>query len=200
MLTEHYFEIRLRCRLIEVSEGSTSRKDFYVGWFHSSGDAKDRYFVYADVFMRIYRDLLSSFATADHMLRGHDYGIIPPLFLFRHYIELQLKGLLIAHGGESMKTHDLDILLEKLLKVNQTNPHKLSREVKNFITSLGRLDKNSDGFRYPYTNDGKAFFSTISKPQRKTLESINSLELLFNASEKVMDELEVSEGYFYTYD
>lgn len=127
-------------------------------------------------------------ALADMALniRGkRDYLVYPAIFLYRHYVELQLKHLfllLLDHEerSESLpKTHCLRNLwgiVRKGLQEVDDQPG-LFDAVEGMIHEFQTLDPRSDAFRYPVNPSGNA-----SLP--RTLRHLN-LEQLRNSMEKL---------------
>jgi hypothetical protein len=81
---------------------------------------------------------------ADHACEGKDQDILiyPIIFLYRHYLELQLKGLirqfskLIREKPSSrlMRTHDLEKLLEKLIEMYELySKKKFDNKIEDYI-------------------------------------------------------------------
>ena len=126
------------------------------------------------------------------MLPIHALGILPIIFLFRHYIELKLKGFILFKGGRiKAKSHDISELLKQLKTVSKTE--RISPETEEFIDELQKWDKNSDGFRYPIDTKGRPFFQGEST---RFLEKINTLSSIRNLIFTVIRDLVNVEGDF----
>lgn len=95
---------------------------------------------------------------------GRDPSGAPAMFLYRHYVELHLKSLLIE-AGELLDEpqavppkHYLWVLWTRvralLLKVGGSSDGPWLRRADEIITSLDDLDPTSFAFRYPVDNAG----------------------------------------------
>jgi len=192
-----------------ASEISMSKK-YFIQWFPEGSENHDQFYVYAGVYKEAIvviineinkkHDLSSDKSPDFHssFLKNHDYGILPALFLFRHYIELELKGLILHKGGtlkEIDSTHGLIDLL-KLLAQKSDTP-RISEQTKKFILELHELDSTSQGFRYPYEKNGRRFFE---KTLEKNLDQVNDLREFMDRATKVIGDFENQEGDFYHQD
>lgn len=122
------------------------------------------------------------------LLPEHDYGIAPLAFLFRHYIEIKLKGLILYKDGNFELTHDISYLLHELKKL--ITPEMLSDETCLVIEEFQKLDENSDGFRYPYTTKD----TPSLQDNKEFLKYFNSLSTFKEMLEFVMQDLTNLEG------
>lgn len=108
---------------------------------------------------------------------GFDTLVYPIIFLYRQYIELQLKSL-IKYGSilldtpESFqKTHDINKLWKKCRKIlekiyeEEEDLESLS-EIEEGIYQLSEIDPSSEAFRYPADKKGQ-----------KTLQGITHINL-----------------------
>ncbi len=82
--------------------------------------------------------------------RCEDYKLAHPiLFLYRHYVELTLKGLLVWMGTEDPWGHNLLSLCDLFVAAIQKNfNEKVPNWIINRIRELGRIDPKSTAFRY----------------------------------------------------
>lgn len=135
----------------------------------------------------------------------HDYQIKPLLFLFRHFIELKLKGLILYSSnafpnsienieefmGEARTTHNLMKLLNKLKDIKIPRI-KLPKDFTIFITHLDRLDNDSVRFRYPENSIGSEFYVTdpIYIQNKKFFDEIMQLKNIAKHIETVTEILE----------
>jgi|APSaa5957512535_1039671.scaffolds.fasta_scaffold174234_1 hypothetical protein len=180
---------------------------FAVHWFPETGLQHNQFYAYAEVYKESLITLINEI-TRNHDLFGnekdrdnhpatlseHDYGIIPAVFLFRHYIELQLKGMILQRGGtmnDFNRRHGLDVLLQLL--VNRIDLPAISENTRQFIRDLAELDSNSQGFRYPYTRGGQRFFEDLLEEK---MTQVNTLREFMNRATVVIDDLENQEGRF----
>ncbi len=119
----------------------------------------------------VYKDAVEVLLT--HLKNSgydHDCQILPLIFLFRHYIELKLKGLIlfcytISPDIENkdievaMSKHGLHELLTTLESIKIRHIEiKLSKEFKEFIKKFDDLDRGAIRFRYPEPKKGDPFY------------------------------------------
>lgn len=111
---------------------------------------------------------------------GHDYETLPLLFNFRHYIELQLTGLILQGSVISpnlakdldkfietaRNTHSLTTLLNKLRGIEIQKKH-WDKGLITFILTLDKFDPKSDRFRYPENRKGSDFFTQDDTKYKK---------------------------------
>ena len=123
---------------------------------------------------------------------GHDYEILPLLFNFRHFLELQLTGLILfgsiispklesdldSFMEKSRKSHSLTSLINKLRHVEIPKSY-LNDEIIKFIHDFDKFDGKSDRFRYPEDIKGVSFFT---KYDTKFLEYIDFYDGLIQSS------------------
>jgi hypothetical protein len=112
-------------------------------------------------------------ALVDHFLGQHKYSAhyesqaYAILFLYRHYLELRLKGLFIAYGhllGDTIEVHGhkLITLWHEIRKRDKRASTESSCEIdadiallEDIIEQFDRIDQTSEVFRYPVLRDGK---------------------------------------------
>jgi hypothetical protein len=97
--------------------------------------------------------------------RGLDTWLYPIVFLYRHYLELRLKELIVQGSAlievpPNLKlNHDLGELWKSVRKILVTvwsNESTAELDaVEKCIAELCEVDKKSEGFRYPFRKDGK---------------------------------------------
>lgn len=181
-------------------------KRFLIQWFPERAKKYEQFYEYA----KMYREALFTLVkemNREHnfldenasdlspaVLAGHDYGILPAMFLFRHHVELQLKGLVLHKGGtldEVDKIHGIGEIL--VLLESKTEIPRISEKSKKIIQELHRLDTTSQGFRYPYDKHGKRFFEETSNDD---LVQANIMEEFMDRVEMVTRDLENQEGDF----
>jgi len=93
--------------------------------------------------------------------------VFPILFLYRHYLELALKEIIIAATRylameqNDIKGHDLIRLWERvkglISEANLDIPNTEMSAVANQISQFHKLDESSETFRYPVDNKGNIF-------------------------------------------
>ena len=112
---------------------------------------------------------------------GLDTLVYPIIFLYRQYIELQLKSL-IKDGGILLdspeyvpKTHDIKKLWRQcrkiLEKVYEEDSESLD-EIEEIIYQLSDIDPYSQAFRYPVDKEGKNLLPGISHINLKNIYEI----------------------------
>jgi len=87
------------------------------------------------------------------------------IFLYRHYLELRLKELILAYGGnlsEINKEHSLLNLWRELRKQDDVQSEEMSTEIlmdletaEKIITQFDDIDEKSQVFRYPVDKKGR---------------------------------------------
>lgn len=95
----------------------------------------------------------------------------PTIFLYRHYLELRLKELILAYGGNLSgisNEHSLLNLWKELRKQDDVHPEALSPETlkdletaEKIITQFDDIDKKSQVFRYPIDKKARVTVSPI---------------------------------------
>ena len=104
---------------------------------------------------------------------GMDHETLPLLFNFRHYVELQLTGLILYGSIISPELNDglnefieqarFDHSLTKLF--NKFRQFKIrngswDKDLISFILTLDKFDLKSDRFRYPENRDAVQYFTS----------------------------------------
>ncbi len=182
---------------------TTMQERHFATGIYLSPDKALNYLAYGEVYKSALKSLMINFEKTDEeiqkeiirdvcpdvlLLSEHDYGIAPLSFLFRHYIEIKLKGLILHKGGHFGLTHDIDKLLSNLK--NLVESERLSDETCLIIEEFQNLDKNSDGFRYPYTTKD----TPSLQDKNDFLKYFNSLSTFKEMVEFVMNDLTELEG------
>lgn len=131
-----------------------------VGDFHAQGYRKA-----ADVLLRRFLD--DPVGTANE----RDSLVLPILFLFRHYLEIRFKDLIVyglALSGKKAQWrhgHDLPALwVEVKLVCEAVYGQSLARQLEKIevcVAELSRLDPDSTAFRYPRDSKGKPMFEHL---------------------------------------
>ena len=111
--------------------------------------------------------------------------VLPILFLFRHYIELRCKDIIVygqALLGQQAAWpigHDLRKWWEQAKKLYReslgTNLNGQSEKTHTCILEISALDPDSTSFRYPYDKNGQPIFNTFAK--MRELERASVVEL-----------------------
>jgi hypothetical protein len=91
--------------------------------------------------------------------------VYPICFLYRHYIEIALKGIIdqhikLGHMEESKYGHDIMYLFKIVTKLRKdydiTNfPKKITQIIEDFY----EIDRTSQSFRYPFDRNKRFFFN-----------------------------------------
>ena len=115
-------------------------------------------------------------ALVDHLTQTRDPSAKRPyaaywesqayaaLFLYRHYLELRLKEMFLAHGGKPTMINNEHVLLNIWKEVRKQDEDARSEELSddslkdleaanNIIVQFDDIDRKSEVFRYP--NDKK---------------------------------------------
>jgi hypothetical protein len=144
-------------------------------------------YVYKDSIQILFREIRSNFSYQ------HDsHQLLPLLFLLEMYIELQLKGLIIYKGGEpKYNRHDLSYHLHLLESIDSSI--RMSKQTKDFIMELNKLDESSQAFRYPTDKHLQRFFRNLSLMMFQKINDFEKLEPIVNL---VIHDLENIEGDF----
>lgn len=123
-----------------------------------------------------------------------DTFVFPAIFLYRQYIELTLKHLIITLADlnqeekiEKLKkyNHNLDALWKDFVKVNsgitgEENDVALNT-VGKYVQEFHSIDKGSFSFRYPFTKDLERIFGSEKRINLKHLkERMGEIEKYFN--------------------
>lgn len=138
---------------------------------------------------------LAADAQVDHLVgengMGDDAACLPALFLYRHYVELSLKGMLLDAGvlldlTDSIPCwHPLKPLWKKLrhqldLIEKQDDAEWLDR-AETLIHELDSLDPQSFAFRYPVTKAGAPSFPIAHQVDIEHFRDvIEEVELVFD--------------------
>lgn len=159
-----------------------------VGDFHAAG-----YRQAAEILLRRFLD------DPDGTAGERDSLVLPILFLFRHYLELRFKDIIVY--GQCLtgqhprypveEKHDLKKLWEKVQKLYKAilGPGCLSEfdKIGKCVTDLCELDPKSESFRYPCDKNSRPIFKHVViglKTLHTTVESIG------NCLDGISDEME----------
>ncbi len=149
-----------------------------IGW----GDASHQYVLY----MAGYKNAAD--ALIDHVLASKnverlDTFIFPILFLYRQFIELELKWVFLVHSAadipekiEFIKAkHDLCKLWSQIKPVllEEATPEERQdvNTVEDYVMQFAKLDKSSSSFRYPITRELK-LHQVLNNEQRINLPNL----------------------------
>ena len=154
-----------------------------------SPNPRTDFFIYA----RGYQES-AQILTADFLSRIHygDQNGYPIVFLYRHSLELYLKGIIyngailssysnleiidsVLNNPKKNNIHNLHILADKSTKLlkklfpEDSDIENLCKEMVSISDQFMQIDKNSYSYRYPIDNEGE--FSTTPN-QKVNIESI----------------------------
>lgn len=130
-----------------------------IGW----GDASQQYVLYMTGYKNA-ADTLIDHVLALKNVERLDTFIFPILFLYRQFIELELKWVFLVHSPadipakkafiQEMK-HDLCKLWSRIkpILLEEATPEERQDvdTVEDYVMQFDRLDKSSSSFRYPIT-------------------------------------------------
>ncbi len=153
-------------------------------------------------------DLLSEYVTEAH--RNQDTLVYPIVFLYRQYIELQLKQL-IRDGNRLLEVHDdfpkhhdiwrLWKACRKILEeVEPESPKTDFDAVEEGIQQFSQVDPNSMAFRYPMDKDGAPLVNLRHINLRNFSEVVNRVAALLEGASccisSYLDAKEEMESYY----
>ncbi len=183
-------------------------KESRLDWKPEHQERGDSYLQYAENYKDSMLVLLKEVSSRSW---GHDYEFAPLLFLFRHYLELQLTGLILYGSvvspslrknlnefmAKSRTNHSLVMLYEKLKEV-EIDKKYWTKELNRLITNFDKLDNRSDRFRYPERNDGNEFYTNDKyfEANFQFYIELTTLSTLKEHIEYAVKSLESLEGYF----
>lgn len=161
----------------------------------------------ADVFLQyaeVYKDCIQLILERyNEKPPFHDFSLAPVLFLFRQYIELQLKGIIFFCtdvSPEEIKHHDIGTLYGIALKAGEDRygleqAGEPNADAERFIIALAKFDPSGQAFRYPETSKGESFSKKIERSDGWLYENLTDLHKLSNIITETIGDLEGIEGY-----
>lgn len=140
------------------------KKNAYLNWGRS--DYPNTEFFHHSKMFKESGDLLLA-QIGEHRVKTADTVIQPTIYLYRHSIELLLKGIIISEYlmkdvaindiKKKIKGHDLEALwlkaqdiIKKYLKKDIKNEPSKLEEIDQALLALHYFDEDSTQFRYPY--------------------------------------------------
>jgi len=170
-------------------------------------DKEEEFELYAEAFHAAAQHLLARLMDAPAYSSHEAY---PILFMYRHALELYLKGVILAGAklmkvrrtlnlstGYVFKSHNLSRLLDDVRlifddvgsgwDIGAAGLHSFA-DVKALVSEIERLDKQSDAFRYPVDSHGNPIFTvgsdlnvaTLSKRLDPLLEALDGTVTLLD--------------------
>ena len=124
-------------------------------------------------------DLLVKYVLEKHI--DQDTLVYPIVFLYRHYIELQLKEIISLGKGLDLdikveKDHELKSLwLESRQIIAEVWPEDSNNDIKavqEIIHQFSACDPGSTAFRYPTTKKGKPSLTDLEQINLRNLGDI----------------------------
>lgn len=133
-------------------------------------------------------------------LSYHALGNFPIVSLFRHFLELKIKGLIyllapkielkVRDGNHNLE--DLwEILKKKIASGNYAS--RISEDTEKFVLGIAEIDPNSQAYRYPEKRDGSAFFSEENSKNHVYMK-MNDITELEKCVKEAIDNFENLEG------
>jgi hypothetical protein len=130
-----------------------------------------------------YKDAADVLAERVFETRRHaDFLIYPIAFLYRHYLELRLKEIIVAgqalldHPSDFEHVHQLEVLWDSCRKILEEvwpgSPAGDLNAVEDCIRQFSKVDPRSMGFRYPATKDGKATLPNLQRINIRNLHEV----------------------------
>ena len=200
-----------------MNSENTNDSEISIPWpragdilFQSTGDwwcnaclnlkhAENSWGLYADGYKEA-ADVLCErvFETGRHA----DLFIYPIAFLYRHYLELRIKEIIIAGRALLDQTpdfehvHKLDVLWCSCRKILEEvwpgSPRNDLDAVEDCVRQFSQVDRESMSFRYPVTKDGNATLPNLQHINIRNLQEVMArISLLLEcASDAISDYLD----------
>ena len=134
----------------------------YPSWIREDWQ---KYYDLADSYKKHINSLLAKEALDEGIYSERD--ILPILFLFRHYVELVFKSLILQKNGGFPKNHDIILLMEEMQKLHPN--FSLSEQYKKSVEFIQQLDPKGDAFKYPFSKSNEEFFVCNNETLEKGL-------------------------------
>lgn len=148
------------------------RTYYPLDWIPRGATRAHFYLERAEGFREVIEAVLKVFNESQPI---HDYSLGPVVFLLRHWIEIQLKGIYVyasePASNEPVKSHEISSLYKiatEKIKEFASNRYldrpRWNHKVEHILYLLGQYDPKGEVFRYPETLDGQSVF-------RKSMDS-----------------------------
>lgn len=135
-----------------------------------------------------------------------DSLVFPIIFLYRQFIELELKGIIASYGrrcdvSPNWQSHRLDELWKSVLRIMEyieiEDVDGANTAVGEVIREFAAIDPNSFSFRYPVTRDGKPIlYSDVERVDLVRMKEVmEGVANLLSSTDCYIDDIERS-GYF----
>ena len=128
--------------------------------------------------------------------------VYPICFLYRHYIEIALKGIIDQHiklgnMGESRDNHDIIRLFKIVTKLRKDHDiSNFSEEIAQIIKDFNEIDCTSQSFRYPFDKKKRFFFDEHGVFDLETLKE-NMIKVegeLYGMAEELDEEIHLTKN------
>lgn len=118
---------------------------------------------YAEGYKKAADIVVEAVTAADQEHRStRDYVVYPVVFLYRHYVELRLKEIILVGNrlydlNQGLpKHHKIDDLWKHARGIlNRTSSNQDLDIAENCINEFATIDRDSGSFRYPVNREGK---------------------------------------------
>ena len=172
-----------------------------LDWIFRGETRAQLYLERAEGFREVIEAILETFTKIPPL---HDYSLGPVVFLLRHWIELQLKGIIVyvtePADHESIKGHDIAQLYKLATKITKDFASNRNLDwpcpnskVERLISLLGNYDSKGEVFRYPETLDGESVFQ---EPMDNDLyDMVMTVEGLTESCSLIFGDLDGLEGW-----
>jgi hypothetical protein len=162
-----------------------------IGW----GDASHQFSLYIQGY-KTGGDVLLQHAIASKSPEQLDILIFPILFMYRQFIELELKWIFLVFSDSDRSekrtfindsSHDLIKLWKKAKNILLENATPIERNdvsiVEDYIKQFHEIDKSSFSFRYPITKDLDQILNTQHRINLSNLlQRMNELYQFFRGA------------------
>ena len=119
---------------------------------------------------------------------GVDALVQSAMFLYRHYLEIGMKDLIVSLRGyyeepySSPNGHDLTLLWQEaraLMEREWNSPQCLSDydAIQGRVGEFHQIDRGSTAFRYPVSRDGEPSLKKLACDQQAVTPTINLMQV-----------------------
>ncbi len=158
-------------------------------------------------------DELIEQAISSGEIQKLDTFVFPICFLYRQYLELEMKGLYLKYSedssdekGKTIKAVNHSLLkiwnkIKEILTENADETEKQSIDiVEEYITEFHHYDQSSFSFRYPIDKELKLQFGSEMRLDLSNLKDrMNELQNFFDGSEGALSEIKSVKHEMSTY-
>ena len=134
--------------------------------------------------------------------RERESLIFPILFLYRHYLELQLKYFISTYGHHAgvepdWNNHDLSTLWHRFKEIydefggKEGDPDDAYSTVKKIVAQFAKMDPRSFSYRYPCDKKGRKVPIAYNNLDMETLKDVmNGVSGFFSGCDGYFDSLD----------